>query len=602
MSIIEKYKRYSHSRKRLESFFSWLQSRENNAVKVQVVHPWRTHYLQVSNAAIKKIGAGDVDFIVYDNDALVRTSEPPLPNKEQWFNIYTSPTLKILENKGRHGGSLPLRFGLSDTEKKRLLGAARYIMQEFIDANAIPKTPEPLRSVRYAEKYAVDIALWINGENRGSRISYGQPFSECFVQAACNATCDERFKSPTIQEVGSATIEITLMSDLFIPLFEEEIAAHATYENVGYVSSVENRIMGWYLPATFNTKFFPSFTNFIADLIVSKSSIHTSDQKKAEVKTFTVEDFIESEKSPLTLYGPIAHKNVPQLNKEEVEKVCAKSADWLCAITEQSGYIPPIINIQTTPRELFDQTRCSFTALALAVFATKVKNATYLKTSKAIAEYCRKRIEGAEKQKDSSLLSQAYLGQLAIVTGDTSSATLYAHDLFQHIDDLDKNIILRSQILRLHQLTGSNQERDVEKLAEEFLLKVESNSPVSLAEFAELITLTQNTKYHQQICSWYKTQQLSDGSFPNTTTSEFRYVRGTGKVLESLSMIEKTDEIIEKGFAWIQQFQYTEENMYHIPETIRKQVRGGFRHDYFNRDAWIDSAAHILIAGARYLP
>jgi hypothetical protein len=47
--------------------------------------------------------------------------------------------------------------------------------------------------------------------------------------------------------------------------------------------------------------------------------------------------------------------------------------------------------------------------------------------------------------------------------------------------------------------------------------------------------------------------------------------------------------------------QYLPENSYFIPEKNLDYAIGGFRHDYFNPDLWIDSAGHFLLAASRFL-
>jgi hypothetical protein len=92
--------------------------------------------------------------------------------------------------------------------------------------------------------------------------------------------------------------------------------------------------------------------------------------------------------------------------------------------------------------------------------------------------------------------------------------------------------------------------------------------------------------------------QLPDGSFPSTSTSIESYVRGTGKVCESLALSHIQPASLSptiNTLKWLSQMQYDEDNTYFISPEHRKHALGGFRHDAHNPGIWVDSTAHTLL-------
>ena len=141
-------------------------------------------------------------------------------------------------------------------------------------------------------------------------------------------------------------------------------------------------------------------------------------------------------------------------------------------------------------------------------------------------------------------------------------------------------------------------------LKENFEEELKSGRSINLAVWAELVNIFSDfdDEFSGRVADWLKKQQLPNGAFPESTTSNFVYTRGTGKIFEVLALKpEKNKEEIKKVLDWLFSMQYDEENSFFVSEEIRPRVIGGFRHDYFNSEAWIDAAGHILLGGARLI-
>ncbi|MDP2837980.1 MAG: hypothetical protein Q8O53_01755, partial [Candidatus Moranbacteria bacterium] len=101
---------------------------------------------------------------------------------------------------------------------------------------------------------------------------------------------------------------------------------------------------------------------------------------------------------------------------------------------------------------------------------------------------------------------------------------------------------------------------------------------------------------------WYQSKQQKNGAFPYSPGSTFVYTRGTGKIFETLACFpEENKAMLEKVFAWLRTMQYTKENTFFMNQDEQTLLVGGFRHDAFNREAWIDASAHVILGATRLL-
>ena len=58
-------------------------------------------------------------------------------------------------------------------------------------------------------------------------------------------------------------------------------------------------------------------------------------------------------------------------------------------------------------------------------------------------------------------------------------------------------------------------------------------------------------------------------------------------------------EASARALAWLLDMQYRPDSTFFIPTEHRGRVMGGLRHDYYDTDAWIDAAGHLLLGLAR---
>jgi len=152
---------------------------------------------------------------------------------------------------------------------------------------------------------------------------------------------------------------------------------------------------------------------------------------------------------------------------------------------------------------------------------------------------------------------------------------------------------------------------------DDFENKLSRNVSQNLAGQAELVNTfnkifdltgdSRHKEFSHKIADWLISHQLSQGPngifgpFAESTNSDFVYTRGTGKVFEVLADLPEFHKKLQKTLAWLMAMQYDDGNTFFVLQEFRSKIIGGFRHDYFNQEAWIDGVGHFLLGGIRFL-
>jgi len=231
-----------------------------------------------------------------------------------------------------------------------------------------------------------------------------------------------------------------------------------------------------------------------------------------------------------------------------------------------------------------------------------------LSSAEKLAAYCMSAIKTLPLSAQERVLCTAYLGKVAHAIGDEHLAQ-QQDILLQLLPTLPFEPISYLQaasfLMHVDDSAAHQAGKELfEKTVRVFLKGQEKGESLSLASYAELITLARelDSPHESDIREWYTSLQHADGSFPNTTTSHFAYSRGTGKVFEAMARYPDVYETqIVRSFEWLRQMQYTAESLFFVPESERGALVGGFRHDMNNPQAWVDASGHFLIGCARLL-
>ena len=533
------------------------------------------------------------------------------PPSQEWTRIFSSPEIEVFEKKDRVTDAVPLWRGLTDGEKKSALVLARQTAEAFLSGREFQlahNVPDESMT-RFTMRSDLGVALWVKGRLRGSVVVQGHTLGHGIVHAATSACRDGRFKPLAPEELKDTRMEITVMHPLRVPLSEKEKEADVIYPEKGYLLRLGER-QGWFLPEVLNVRKFSNLKDFLGDLAQEKAGLPRHLGRTADVFIFEAEDFIESEdrRGVLSLFGPSVRQDIPR-DHEAVAYRLKMAADWLLRVQEPDGNLPPILDPLTGRTAQLDWVRLAFTAWALAEFGTAVNEKKYIQGAAKSFGYLEKYlISSPEFPIPNGELALAYFGRLSLALRASAEAAA-ARKILERLSLLLFEPITFSQIAAFFGILSKDDQRlraafvDTSRvLKENFENNLKGKQLMSLAVWAELANSCADSdkEFSEKVAGWLKGQQLPNGAFPESTASRFAYARGTGKVFEVLARApQKNKEAIDKALAWLFSLQYDGENTFFVPEEIRARVVGGFRHDYFNHDAWIDAAGHLLLGGAR---
>lgn len=531
------------------------------------------------------------------------TNHPP----KGFLSIFTSPELVVWENFQRTKEFVPIRHGLSEFEKKLLLNISREALTEFLNTG---NWPSPYKSeylkefpYRLHKKSDVCVALWVDGRLRGSIIETGRHLVEGIVTATASASRDPRFSPVNIEDLPNTRIEITLISPLRIPLSKKEYHRNEIYPIKGYVLTEGNK-SGWYLPELFNIRRCGTLKDFIVSLATEKAKVGAIARSRRIVKTFEVEDFIESAKGSraLSLQGPAVFFGSVKFPLEEVvQNRLELAAQWLLFLIREDGSMPAILS--PFSEQIRDDTiRQAFVCLALSEYYGPASSPEIIQKLHAAAQY----LEKINYDGQNLFLFEAYRGQFAIARGDRSSAERISKKLAE-VPLPEFEPITYAQTLTLLGKLDERQHVHVStlltSLERHFKEDSEKDRPMNIAVWAETAhacSMFSDPAVSKSIVEWMLQYQDKDGSFPRDTRGGLQYTRSIGKIFEILSLWPKTySEELTRALSWLLAMQYTEDSSYFVPKETRAKFLGGFRHDMLNADAWIDAAGHIVLGGAR---
>ncbi len=560
-------------------------------------------------------------------------------NRNEWQAIFKSPELEIYENKKRFGKKQfkPLRRGLNDEQKRIALKIARKSLEIFLREKRMPEIGSAdfdfVAPFSSNLKTDVGVALWMKGLLRGSHVSAGRPLGEGIVAASVEASRDSAFKPLKAEEIAGTRIEITVCGDLKIPLSRNLIEKNEIFYNKGYFLQKRGKV-AWSLPQIFNTGSFRDLKDLIRRLAekVSPAPEEIFD-KETRILIFEVDDFIDDRKGEqfLILDGPVAEfKEEPEL-----KKTAEMTADWLLKVQEPDGNFIPIFNPLTGETTQIDWSRSALSAWSLIEFGKLTGKSDYIEAGRKNLLFLKKYLleeSMAPQDIGYTIMSLTFLGEMSLSLGYWQESLWCGSKILEHGPALKFSPIIFSQAGSF--LTGLSRSdkkffEPALKLAnlirEEFENNLKEKMPMGLSTWAGMVDLflkifevTGDSSYLEiakKTADWLLSYQLDNGAFKSATNSNFVFTRGTGKITDVLGRIlllenKQVDSVfdrlyykgcMEKAFGWLGQMQYLSENSYFVPQKNLVKTIGGFRHDYFNPDIWIDSAGHFLLGVSRFL-
>lgn len=476
----------------------------------------------------------------------------------------------------------------------------------------------------------LSVAFWVSGMLRGCRIVHRQPLKEALRQATFQAMRDSRFKPIGEKEFDAVRIEIVfLVPSEKMPVYRLRGRREIDPEKA-YRVSYEGR-QGWLLPEVFNCLRFRGMDDFLKTLITEKAGLRIDRRclTRAEIEVFTVDDFIESEEKNqvFPLSGPLVvmdnHYRYDSFDERfisDLETMSHQAASQLLGIQEEDGNIPPVINPLSGKMRQVDWVRLALTAVALESFGKSTETEKYRVAGRKAGEYIWKYgYDHPYLDIYTRTLCRVYYAEYLFVSGREEEAKSIAWELLKQVRSVRFEPIF---LLKAASLLLSFEEKEFLRMAEgifgsvwdDFIRKREygRGTDIELARFPELIVVaeklfvvTRESRYREkgiQITEWFISQQHAQGSFPSVIGSRFSYTRGTGKIFEVLAFHpNEYRESLLRIFGWLRTMQYSRENTFFIRPEHRRKVLGGFRHDVFNHEVWIDASSHVLLGGSRIL-
>jgi hypothetical protein len=477
------------------------------------------------------------------------------------------------------------------------------------------------------------VALWVGGVFRGSRIVTNRILGEGVIQAAVWASRDLRCKPLENAELLLTRIEICLCSDLKIPVSQKFIKKNEILHSKGYLLK-ESEKTGWFLPEVFNIRPFKNLDEFLARLAEKAGLAGKSLPKKTRILIFEVENFIENatREEALKLDGPVAEISQESLDLKESATLVA---DWLLRIQTPEGDFCPIINPLTGWMSQRDWPRCLLSAFGLVEFGKAIGEQKYIEAGKKTFLYFKRYLF---EEPDvfyapyDFFASLVYFGWLAESLNFGEETLRCGQKILERIGALEFEPIIFAQAGSFFvRLSKKNREffepalKTAVLVRDKFEEEIKKNKSMNAVFWAELVNLyvgifeiSGDNSYlttAQKMGQWLFGYQQADGAFRSFKESEIVYVRGTGKIIEALAGIFVIDKnkienvfdmeyykkSLDQAIGWLIKMQYTSQNAYFIPQKNLDLALGGFRHDYFNPDLWVDSAGHLLLAVSRLL-
>jgi len=622
--------------KQLSALYSWIKTKQGSEEWIVCLNLPRQKGLvrMIAGQAIEissKEEHGAVHIVVCQSGNLegsLRNIGHTEDKVSDWFPIFISRDLEIWEDKNLRE-TAPLRFGLSGEEKKTALVIARQSAERFLknEKQGLEAERSIVTNPRFHEDATVCVALWIDGKIRGSQIERNVPLHSAIERGSVRACRDSRFKPVAREELEKARIEITVMSDLRIPITKKTIVENAIDTTVGYCIEKDDKI-GWYVPEVFNAVRFKTLHELIGKLATTKAGMLS--ETGAVISTFKVEDFIEAEdkKRYLDMDGPVVRRTsldtaVDKNNSKDIfVDIGTKAANQLVAIQEQDGNIPPTLNPLTGEKKQVGWTQLSCALWGLALFGKTIGKKEFIASAEKGFEYVSTYIyDHPALSLNTRVASLIYFGRLAKVLEKKEALKKITASILEYIEKLASyEPILYANIASFLAERAGNDEDMVteaihfaERVETDYLQQKKSGHPFQLARYPELAMAflyigerTENGLYTEKaksIFAWLAKHQLENGAFPiRTFGPPAPYTRGTGKILEVLSARYKENrDVILKTLSWLSSMQYGEGNLYFVKPELRSVVSGGLRHDYLNHEVWIDGTAHLLVGISRIL-
>jgi AMMECR1 domain-containing protein len=538
-----------------------------------------------------------------------RTASRPA---KSWRTILSVREVEVLERDAPHGPYRPLRLGLSDAEGLAALQHVRRSAAHFVaEAQGEAPVADTRENPRLALRSGVAVAVWTRGRLRGSIVCAPGSALRTLGQAAVWACQDSRFERLAPSDLDDTMFQATILHAPRVTLAPEEIATQNAYPDKALTASLGLR-SGIYLPEIFNLAGHRTLRSLTASVAKEKAGIVEANEETT-FEVCEVTEIVESNdrSRAVRLDGPVARCAGNELSPASARESGEAATDWLARIQREDGSLPLRIRTVLGTSDGVDLPRMAMTAEGLAAFGVAHDFMPAVAAARRVLGWL-ERSEEARKTGAHGLLVVIYMAKAKLWLDGRKAADDTSRMMAERLARIDGDlpVLVASHALTLIGLVaragGGNgslsryEDALVRDLAARFTRATSDAAAASLAEWAEL-GMAPDVDIARRVKDWLVSQQLSSGAFPDTTTSDFVYTRGTGKIFEVLaeSHAPLHQAATTSALHWLVRMQYRPDSVFFVPSEHRSQILGGVRHDYTDRDAWIDSAGHLLLGLAR---
>lgn len=610
------YRQYQYERLVVGKFLKWTGQHTFEGATVQI-------RMDTLEGIWQKRGNGFVKISKKESNVVFQMYTPPYqphknidPQKPAPVTLFQSDFCVIEEFPHEP----LLRHGLTIKEKEVALHIVRENLNSFL-SNGAPMQEYSFKNTpaKFQEAATVDVALWIDGQLRGSIIHSEKSLLSALITGSVRSARDGRFRPLEHRELDRLRIEINILSDLHIPFPDIQYLSKVIMTEKGYVVRHQEKT-GWFLPTVFNVTRFSRFAEFLERLAFEKAKIQRTELQHATFSMFEIENFIENANrtSVCELNGALIKSPRTMERDADLGYLTISLAEWLCRLQTSEGFIPQQADPYTRTTSKADWVRMAFTAFALGTYG-KISNINrYGHAAQLTAKYIGSVADDIlTLSRENRILINTYLGRLALLQNRNSDAQNHYEKIKDHIsqNELQSNItaLQVASFFRELNIDGEDIEHTeaiTENVWGKWRTKALNGAEISFAQFAELLPNlfylaqrqdTQSRKFrekYEELRKWYLENQFSNGAFPNTTYSAFTYTRGTAKICEALAVDRECLGATLKALQWVAQFQYTEDTLFSVVPEFQDKVLGSVMHDAVNHTAWIDSAGHVLVCAA----
>ena len=524
------------------------------------------------------------------------------PVRAGWRAIVRTRDLEVLERDAPHGKDRPLRLGVSEAEGLVALRYARDRAAKFLAADA-PTSASGELAPRLGLRSGVAVALWTRGRLRGSIVWPPSQALRGLAQAAVLACQDTRFERLTAADLDDTVVQVSFIHAPRVALSADELAGpHEAYADKALFVSEGTR-SGVYLPEIFNIVRHRSLRALATSVATEKAGI-AAPGPDTVFEVCEVTELVESfdRTRAVRLEGPVAMVDDADAS---AAKACGEAAClWLARIQREDGALPLRVRPATGATDGLDVPRMAMTAQGLAAFGVAYDLPAAIEAARRTLAFVERARVSAEADGPNALLVDCYIGKATRVLDGAAASREKEAAVLRRLDrgTPSSPLVLAHALSFLGGVAGPSGEL-VSQLTQRFDAALAGTSAVSLAEWAEVAMAPlggAGGALAARVRRWLCSLQLPSGAFPDTTTSDFTYSRGTGKIFEVLSAAPaETSAATAGALSWLRSMQYRPDSVFFIPTEHRDRVLGGLRHDAFDADAWIDAAGHLLLGLAR---